>query len=278
MTVFRNATFEELSSLLNWAADEGWNPGLEDVTPFWQADPHGFFVAEVEGELAATISVVNHTDDFAFLGLYIAKPEYRGQGVGYGLWQHALRHAHDRVVGLDGVPDQQKNYASSGFVFVSQTTRFSGEVPAKTSGRVCVASSADTNTMVDLESAVSGVRKPTYMQAWLQEAETRKTLIIRDGDEIAGFCTVRACQSGAKIGPLVATNYADAQALMSHAAAVMGTSLTVDVPQNSPALKLLCENIDLEPGFATARMYRGSPVQLADEAPAYFAVTSLELG
>ena len=86
MITFRNARPTELVLVLDWAASEGWNPGLDDAAAFFAADPDGFFVAEdPSGEILAAISVVNHSDDFAFLGLYILRPEYRGQGIGLGL-------------------------------------------------------------------------------------------------------------------------------------------------------------------------------------------------
>src|SRR5690606_17979527 len=92
----RRMSGADLAAVLGWAADEGWNPGLADAGPFVAADPRGFFLAEVGGQPAAAISVVNHDDGFAFLGLYICRPAFRGQGVGHALWREALAHAGDR--------------------------------------------------------------------------------------------------------------------------------------------------------------------------------------
>lgn len=277
-TEFRTATLEELSIILEWAAEEGWNPGLEDAAAFWQADPEGFFVATVDGALAAAISVVTHTADFAFLGLYIARPDFRGQGIGFGLWQHALKHAGARVVGLDGVPDQQDNYAASGFELFSATTRFTGEVAARESDNVRVATPEDVAALIDLEAAASGVRKPAYLGAWFASAESRQTWVMQGADGVAGFCTARRCREGVKIGPLWARSEADALALMAHVAAQMGGPVTLDVPDTSAPLKGLCQALGLTPGFATARMYRGTPVPVGDASGGYFAVSTLELG
>ena len=132
MTAFRNATLSELSLVLDWAADEGWNPGIKDAVAFFAADPVGFFVAVDEHDQPiASISVVNHTASFAFLGLYIVHQDYRGRGIGLDLWQHALEHAGSRTVGLDGVEAQQENYCVSGFVNSGATTRFTGWITGK---------------------------------------------------------------------------------------------------------------------------------------------------
>jgi GNAT superfamily N-acetyltransferase len=275
---FRTATQDELKTILDWAAAEGWNPGLEDAAAFWQADPEGFFVAKVDGELAAAISVVTHTADFAFLGLYIARPAFRGQGIGYGLWQHALKHAGARVVGLDGVPDQQDNYAASGFDLFSATTRFTGEVAARESDNVRVAAPEDVAALVDMEAAASGVRKPVYLGAWFAPSESRQTWVMQGTDGVTGFCTARRCREGVKIGPLRAEREGDAKALMAHVAAQMGGPVTLDVPDTSASLKALCQALGLTPGFASARMYRGTPVPVGDAPGGYFAVSTLELG
>jgi hypothetical protein len=71
---------DEISIAVNWAAAEGWNPGLHDATCFFAADPTGFLMAVLDGEPVATISVVKYGATFGFLGLYIVSPPHRGKG------------------------------------------------------------------------------------------------------------------------------------------------------------------------------------------------------
>ena len=272
----RQAQKAEMSEILNWAAQEGWNPGLGDADAFYAADSSGFFVATDNDRPVAAISVVNHTERFAFLGLYIVLPEYRGRGIGYDLWQHALEHAGDRTVGLDGVPDQQSNYTASGFVHAGATTRFAGVVPAKTDPAVRMATAEEINSLIEREQQDSGVRKQAYLSTWFSHTDTRRTLIADDkaGNQI-GFCTVRKCRQGAKIGPLCAATRTQAARLIEHAATVFDSDIVIDVPDASNALSDLCRDYGLLPGFETARMYRG-PFQAT--RPSLYAVASLELG
>src|SRR5262245_29710711 len=37
---------EDIAIAIDWAAAEGWNPGLADATCFATPDPHGFLIAE----------------------------------------------------------------------------------------------------------------------------------------------------------------------------------------------------------------------------------------
>ncbi|MDX1357050.1 MAG: GNAT family N-acetyltransferase, partial [Halomonas venusta] len=59
---------EELDLAMEWAAKEGWNPGLHDADCYFSADPQGFLVGLLDGEPIATISVIKYDDAFGFLG------------------------------------------------------------------------------------------------------------------------------------------------------------------------------------------------------------------
>ena len=50
----RPLTREEFDIAVEWAANEGWNPGLHDADVFWKTDPEGYVGAELDGELVAT--------------------------------------------------------------------------------------------------------------------------------------------------------------------------------------------------------------------------------
>ena len=58
---------EDIRLAIDWAADEGWNPGLHDAESFHAADPEGFLVAQVEGVPVGCISAVAYG---AAAGLY----------------------------------------------------------------------------------------------------------------------------------------------------------------------------------------------------------------
>lgn len=273
---FRNATAAELATILNWAAAEGWNPGLDDARAFYATDPQGFFVADLgEGPVAA-ISVVNHTDDIAFLGLYLCLPDHRGEGIGFGLWQHALPHAGDRVVGLDGVPDQQDNYRKSGFVATGETYRFEGDIPANTAAPIRRASPADAQALIDLDAAATGYAKPAFLDHWLANTPDRETFVLAEGEGVQGFATIRRCRLGAKIGPFTARDMATAEALLTGLAARWpDRPLILDVPGDQKDLTAFCQSMGMTAVFNTARMYRGSA---PTPGPFITGAGTLELG
>lgn len=271
----RIMTLDDLERTLDWAADEGWNPGLEDAEAFRAADPEGFFVAEANGAPVAAISVVNHSEEFAFLGLYLCKEAFRGRGIAYALWRHALRHAGSRTIGLDGVPAQQANYERSGFAPAGQTVRYSGRVPAARSSGIRVAAASDAPALIAAEAEASKWEKQSYLENWFRPSKTRTTLVHQRAGEADGFVTVRTCRSGAKVGPLIAKSQDVAYALLSQAASEMGETLTLDVPSTSRDLTDICIELGLVPGFETARMFRG---QRRLSSNTLYGVCTLELG
>ena len=119
---------EEIAVAADWAAAEGWNPGLGDAACFATVDAGGFLIGELDGAPAATISCVNYDDRFAFLGFYIVRPDLRGRGYGLRIWNAAVEHAGDRIIGLDGVVAQQDNYQKSGFRLAYPNVRYGGRV------------------------------------------------------------------------------------------------------------------------------------------------------
>ncbi len=116
----------ELDTVLAWAAEEGWNPGLHDAHCFYSADPEGFLIGLLDGQPIASISVVRYGADYSFLGLYIVRPEHRGHGYGLRIWNAGLAQLGARAIGLDGVVAQQYNYRRSGFELAHRNIRFQG--------------------------------------------------------------------------------------------------------------------------------------------------------
>jgi len=272
----RRARAEELATVLDWAAAEGWNPGLEDAQAFFAADPEGFFLAERDGEIVAAISVVNHSDSFAFLGLYLCRPDWRGKGVGYALWQHALGHAGDRTIGLDGVPAQEANYAASGFLRTGATRQFEGRVDPAESPDIRSAAPSDATALGALDQAANGVSRPAFLTEWTRLADSRFTLVLEDGAALTGFATLRRCRAGAKLGPVIAPDPASALRLMQHAAALApDTALIVGVPEASTGFLRTLAAEGFTETFSTARMYRGPAPETGASLQ---AIATMELG
>lgn len=273
----RRMSLAELHQIIDWAAEEGWNPGLEDAAAFYAADPDGFFLNEVNGRPVAAVSVVNHSDKFAFLGLYLCRPEFRGLGYGLEVWRAGVAHAGNRCIGLDGVPDQQANYAQSGFSRQGRTVRYRGIVERRLEVAIRPASGADISAIYAQDTAANGFCRIDFAAAWFQQTKTRQTLLLGQDEATCAFATYRMCREGVKIGPLHADTADRVKALLASVPEPFGDGpIMIDVPESAELLTKLLKEMGFEPIFETARMYTTTPQ--CGSKPPYFSIASMELG
>lgn len=271
----------EIVRATEWAAAEGWNPGRSDAGCFASVDTDGFWGGFLNGEMIACISVVNYGADFAFLGFYIVAPAHRGQGYGFVLWNRAMDHAGTRVIGLDGVVDQQANYRKSGFDLAWNNIRFGG-VPRRS--RLKVAAdlqigdvTAPSEALEEMDRSVFPAPRGGFWRAWLG-APGHVCIDVKRAGQLAGFGTVRPCETGWKLGPLTSSDRSVAEAILARLLQAVpdGDTVFLDVPEPHGAAVALARELGLEPVFETARMYRGPAPDLAVEQ--IFGVTTFELG
>jgi len=266
----------ELDRAVDWAAAEGWNPGLGDADAFHAADPNGFFAGVLDGEMVASISLVAYDARFSFLGFYIVQPAHRGKGLGLKLWQEAVGRHGTPLIGLDGVVAQQENYKKSGFQLAYRNIRYRGVVAGKPSARSVAAAAVPFDRLLAYDREFFLAPRPDFLARWIKPADGNALVAIDDG-KITGFGVIRACLEGLKIGPLYADSERIAEELLiALATTARGDNIYLDVPAPNAAAIRLVERLGMKPVFETARMYTGAPPDLP--LSRLFGVTSFELG
>jgi hypothetical protein len=276
--VIRSARREEMPLLLDWAAAEGWNPGLADAAAFRAADPEGFLLAEEGGEPAGGISAVRYGKEHGFIGFYIVRPGRRGRGLGMALWRAGMARLAGRVVGLDGVVAQQANYARSGFALVWRNIRFAVEAPRPVpdaAGEVVPVAMLPFEALAALDREVFPAARDAFLRAWIGAPGHRALAVLRGGQPV-GFGVARPCRAGSKIGPLTAIDAPAARALFNALAQGMPGPVFLDLPEANAAAMALAAEAGMAASFETARMYAGPAPALRLER--IFGIASFELG
>ena len=264
---------------VDWAAAEGWNPGLHDASAFFVADPKGFFVGVLDGQPVASISAVTYSPAFAFVGFYIVRPEMRGQGYGLRLWQYALSQMRVSNIGLDGVPDQVPNYERSGSTVTYRNLRFVGKGRSELNPRSGLVSldNVPFETLLAYDSALFPAPRLSFLRAWIALPES-DGLAVMENENLRGYGVIRRCRTGYKVGPIFADSQAIAEQLF---AGLTGTiepdaHVYLDIPEINGAALRIAEYHGLARSFETARMYtNGMP---AVHLSRVFGGSTLELG
>ena len=271
------ADLRGVRTMLEWAAAEGWNPGLHDAEAFRTADPEGFLLGSLDDEPIAAISLVNYDDRFGFLGLYIVRPEFRGRGHGLTMWQAAMERAGTRIVGLDGVVEQQANYARSGFRLVRRNVRYSGQAAGSPlPDGLAPLSGVPLDVVLRYDAGIFPADRWRFLETWLGMPGATGLASLQDG-RLTGYGVARPCRIWFKIGPLFADDEATAERLLGGLVGSIGDEpFFLDIPETNEGARRLVEQFGMSPVFETARMYTGdAPAEPVDRI---FGVTTFELG
>jgi ribosomal protein S18 acetylase RimI-like enzyme len=272
----RNMSEHELALALEWAAGEGWNPGLDDAKGFYAADPNAFFLGELEGRPVGCISAVAYDNSYGFLGLYIVAPDYRGKGFGFKLWDAAMAYMNGRNVGLDGVLAQQANYLKSGFTLAYRDIRYRGKGGGSEPNGLIDLSSVPFEEIARYDATVFPAPRSNFLRRWIDQPHGA-ALGVLNNQHLIGYGVLRPCRQGFKIGPLFADDPETADTLFTGLASrVSDQPIFLDTPEANPAAIELANRHKMQPVFETARMYtKGLPGTRTDYC---FGVTTLELG
>ena len=282
----RNMTRAEVDQLVAWAAHEGWNPGLHDAQLFWATDPEAFIAADLGGEMIGGGAITSYNGEFGFMGFFIVRPEYRGQGLGNTLWHARRQRLLDRLrpgasIGLDGVFQMQDYYAKGGFVYSHRNLRFRAEITgqpptSQEDDNVVSLTAVPFQQLLDYDHTCFPARRENFLRGWITQPDALALGYLRE-EQLKGYGVVRRCGEGCKIGPLFADDILVAEALYVRLAEfAVGGALFLDAPENNPAAMALVAQHQMVEVFGCARMYLGPFPDLAHER--IFGVTTFELG
>jgi GNAT superfamily N-acetyltransferase len=262
------------------AANEGWNPGLHDHAPFYAADPKGYFIGYLDNKPIACASAVCYSPDFAFFGLYIVMPEYRGQGYGMAITKECLTTIGERNCGLDSVIENQSVYEKIGFQtdFITQRYKILWEQrPLNVAiEHLKPLNQISPQSLERYDQDFFPAPRMEFLKAWISQPGHVGVAFVKE-KMVLGYGVIRPCLEGYKIGPLFANNPDIAAQILHFLLSKTPTaSIFIDVPNPNPIGKDILSHFNPQPVFACARMYTKQAPKLPLDK--IFALTSFELG
>lgn len=280
--VFRCLTFSEFEILVQWAANEGWNPGLDDAIIFWQTDPNGFYGYFDDHRLVGGGSIVSYNGRFGFMGFFIVHPDYRSRGIGNALWLERRNTLLSRLepgaaIGMDGVVAMQPFYQKGGFEIAYRDERYVRLGASFTkNAAISLCADGDFEAIQRLDTDCFGFDRTHFLKPWLF-ASHAKAFQYKEQGHLKGFAVLRQCQNGYKIGPLFADTAAVAEALYEECLSnAIDQNIYLDIPTSNLEAVAIVKKYEASYVFECARMYYGAPPKVALEK--VFGITSFELG
>jgi hypothetical protein len=278
--VIRPATRKELEIMIEWAAKEGWNPGLYDADAFYSIDNKGYLLGFLDNIPIACLSAVSHCKDFGFLGFYIVKPEYRDKGYGIKIWNEAIKYLSTQNIGLDGVVAQQENYKKSGFKLAFRNIRYEGhgsDEKIKENKNIKPLSEINFDLVCKYDKEIFLHDRIKFLQLWIKQPESLAIGYVKN-NKLLGYGMVRKCLSGYKVGPLFTDSKEIARILFERMRVFVGKKnlIYLDVPEPNKDAVALAKEYQMKPMFETARMYTKEFPKIPINK--IFGVTTFEVG
>ncbi len=272
---------DEVSTLWEWARDEGWNPGVHDLSLVWELQPEAFLALRDATGLAGGGTIFSYGTTFGFMGLFIVRKELRQQGLGAALW-HARRDTlaarldPGATIGMDGVTAMTAFYARGGFSSQYQSLRFAGRATGRRDPALVDLNAVGLDALIDFDRAYVAADRSAFLTQWLTQPGVQ-IAVATDTAGVTGFGAIRPCHEGVKIGPLHAHTSDVAERILDQLLAQAdGEQVQIDIPAPNRAGCARVRARGLIDTFGCTRMYRGPVPQLP--LAQIFGVTSFEFG
>ena len=279
---FQKLDLDGVKTLVKWAQEEGWNPGPHDADVFWQTDPDGFYGYFHKGSLIAGGAIISYNNAFGFMGLYIVKPEFRGEGIGRKLWYQRrdllINRLHDHApIGMDGVVAMQPFYKKGGFEIAFKDNRYEKlGMASENDSHISPIYDEDFSQILDYDTQCFGFKRSQFLKPWLKIPENR-TFKYVEHNALKGFAVLRKATSGFKIGPLFADDDYIAEALYRACLnAAVGQLVYFDIPMTNQGAVAIVKKYQAKYVFECARMYHGKPPKI--DTNKVYGITTFELG
>jgi GNAT superfamily N-acetyltransferase len=237
----------------------GWNQAAVDWERFLSTNPQGCFAAERDGRVVGTSATIVYEGRFAWIGMVLVDPQYRGQGIGTALLERAIHYLDKQSVPcmkLDATPQGKPLYEKFGFQSEYGIERWmlKRQLNENAVGKAAI----EIEDALRLDREIFGADRSKLLRC-LTEAAPDFTLVARQEARVAGYTFGRRGSRADHLGPWMACNEDVATKLLAEFLRRSDRDLLfVDCLQRSPWAVPLVKSRGFEFSRPLTRMFRGT--------------------
>ena len=265
---FRDMNLDDVPAGLRLCRTARWNQLAADWELFLHLSPSGCRVATCDDRVIGTVTTVNYENRFAWIGMVLVDPEYRGRGVGTRLLQESLDILKDlKCSRLDATPQGRAVYLHLNFVDEYQLSRMQLDLASRDFPHLDVRApnqipreltKDDLVSVFEIDRCLFGADRSAVLRwAWLQAPEY--AWVIRgDTNEVEAYCFGRRGFNFDQIGPIYSRAQQNAELLvLSCLEKRKNQRIIVDAFHHSPTWIAALERLGFAHQRPFIRMYRG---------------------
>jgi predicted GNAT family N-acyltransferase len=247
----------------------GWNQTADDWRMLLELAPEDCLAVEVDGELAATTTLMCYGQRLAWIGMVLTKMKFRGRGLARHLLTQALAQADQRGIGtvkLDATDQGKPIYEKLGFRAEQAVERWSRP-----------GSTHEPETRIDAHSSDQW-RESDPMVFGADRSQLLDRLAKRNPpSSVPGsYVFKRPGRQTAYLGPCVCDTPEAARTLMKNNLVGPDCGWSWDLLPNNASAVALAREFGFTPRRHLLRMSRGKSLQ--GKEGSVYAIAGFELG
>jgi GNAT superfamily N-acetyltransferase len=258
----------DLPAAFQLSAQAGWNQTEEDWRMLLELAPKTCLAIEVNGQLAATTTLLYYDRRLAWIGMVLTKPEFQRRGFAKKLFREALRQADEmgiETIKLDATEQGQPLYEQFGFRGEQEIARWSR--PSFGTGQL-PATRPSPPPWRRVDANYFGADRLTLLER----------LAERNPPAVRGqsYLFSRPGRVSAYLGPCVSDNPEDARSMIFAWVENSRCSWFWDLFPGNQQAATIARELAFVPQRRLLRMARGR--ELSENCDAIYAIAGFELG
>ncbi len=263
MIDYRKMKPHDIPAGLALCRSAGWNQLEEDWELFLLRSPDGCRVAVDETDMVlGTVTTIRYEDHFSWIGMVLVDPLRKKQGIGTQLLLEALKILHEeQTIKLDATPAGREVYLKLNFVDEYNLSRMN--INTVSSHKLSASNArpiqpGDFPFLLQTDREVFGAGRKEVLE-WIYKGAPQFAFVVKENEQIAGYCFGRKGHNFTHIGPVIAQNLDQVIQLVSAALHNCdGEPAIIDVKDDSIGFLRWLTSIGFSQQRQLIRMYRGS--------------------